>query len=38
MKFPGRALIQFEAKPQKNGKTQLIQTAFFAPKGLSGLL
>ena len=37
MKVPGRAWLQFEAKPQ-NGKTRLIQTAFFAPKGLFGLL
>jgi uncharacterized protein YbjT (DUF2867 family) len=36
MKVPGRAWLQFEAKPQ-NGKTRLIQTAFFAPKGLFGL-
>ncbi len=38
MKVPGRAWLQFEAKPQADGRTLLVQTAFFAPKGLSGLL
>ena len=38
MKFPGQAWMQFEAKQQNKEETQLIQTAFFAPKGLSGLL
>jgi uncharacterized protein YbjT (DUF2867 family) len=38
MKLPGRAWLQFEAKPQANNQTLLVQTAFFAPKGLSGLL
>lgn len=37
MKVPGRAWLQFEAKPQDDGQTTLIQTAFFAPKGLWGL-
>lgn len=37
MKVPGKAWLQFEAVP-KDGKTQLIQTALFAPKGLFGLL
>ena len=37
MKVPGRAWLQFEAKPQADGQTTLIQTAFFAPKGLWGL-
>ena len=37
MKVPGKAWLQFEAIP-KNGKTQLIQTALFAPKGLLGFL
>ena len=37
MKVPGKAWLQFESVP-KNGKTQLIQTAIFAPKGLFGLL
>ncbi len=38
MKVPGRAWLQFEAKPQSENKTLLMQTAFFAPKGLLGLL
>lgn len=37
MKVPGKAWLQFEAIP-KNGKTELIQTALFAPKGLFGFL
>jgi uncharacterized protein YbjT (DUF2867 family) len=38
MKVPGRAWLQFEAKTLENDRTQLIQTAYFAPKGLFGLL
>ena len=38
MKVPGRAWLQFEARPQPDGQTLLVQTAFFAPKGLSGLI
>ncbi|HEY8561419.1 MAG TPA: SDR family oxidoreductase [Pyrinomonadaceae bacterium] len=37
MKVPGKAWLQFEAVP-KDGRTQLIQTAIFAPKGLFGFL
>ena len=37
MKVPGNAWLQFEAKPLENGRTLLVQTAFFAPKGLGGL-
>jgi uncharacterized protein YbjT (DUF2867 family) len=37
MKVPGRAWLQFEAAPYKDGRTLLTQTAYFAPKGLSGL-
>jgi uncharacterized protein YbjT (DUF2867 family) len=37
MKVPGRAWLQFETLPQDNG-TLLVQTAYFAPKGLPGLL
>ncbi|MGO8683046.1 MAG: DUF2867 domain-containing protein [Thermoleophilia bacterium] len=36
MKVPGPAWLQFEAKPDGDG-TLLIQTAYFAPKGLAGL-
>jgi uncharacterized protein YbjT (DUF2867 family) len=38
MKVPGKAWLQFETSSLDNGKAQLTQTAFFAPKGLSGFL
>lgn len=38
MKLPGRGWLQFEAQPVQEGQTELVQTAYFAPKGLSGLL
>jgi hypothetical protein len=38
MKVPGRAWLQFESKPQPDGKTVLHQIALFAPKGLFGFL
>jgi len=38
LKLPGKAWLQFEARALKNGDAQLIQTAFFAPKGLFGLI
>jgi uncharacterized protein YbjT (DUF2867 family) len=38
MKVPGKAWLQFEAMPLEDGQTRLVQTAFFEPKGLSGLL
>ncbi len=37
MKVPGRAWLQFEVREAEGGSL-LAQTAFFAPKGLSGLL
>jgi uncharacterized protein YbjT (DUF2867 family) len=37
MKLPGRAWLQFECRPLGVDRCRLIQTAFFAPKGLSGL-
>jgi uncharacterized protein YbjT (DUF2867 family) len=37
MKVPGRAWLQFEITPHGQGQSRLSQTAFFAPKGLSGL-
>ena len=37
MKVPGKAWLQFEAHPSGAGQTMLVQTAFFAPKGLLGL-
>lgn len=38
MKVPGRAWLQFEAEPIDGGRSRLVQTAFFAPKGLFGLV
>ncbi len=39
MKLPGQGWLRFEANPGPTpGTTQLVQTAFFAPKGLLGLL
>jgi uncharacterized protein YbjT (DUF2867 family) len=38
MKVPGRAWLQFEAVPLDVGFTRLVQTAFFAPRGVPGLL
>jgi hypothetical protein len=38
MKVPGKAWLQFKVAPQENGTSQLNQTAYFAPKGLFGLL
>jgi hypothetical protein len=37
MKLPGQAWLQWEAEPE-NGGTRLVQSALFAPKGLSGTL
>jgi hypothetical protein len=37
MKVPGAAWLEFEARPRGEGKTLLTQTAYFVPKGLSGL-
>ena len=38
MKVPGRAWLQFEARPEGAERSTLIQTAYFAPKGLAGLV
>lgn len=38
IKVPGRAWLQFKAVPIDGGGSQLLQAAFFAPKGLFGLL
>ena len=38
MKVPGRAWLQFEARPAGATGCELVQTAYFAPKGLFGLL
>ncbi len=38
MKVPGKAWLEFQSIPQPEGKTLLTQTAYFAPRGLSGFL
>ena len=38
MKIPGSAWLQFDLQPNGDGQTRLTQTAFFAPKGLFGLI
>jgi uncharacterized protein YbjT (DUF2867 family) len=38
MKVPGEAWLQFSTSADEAGKTTLVQAAFFAPKGLFGLL
>jgi hypothetical protein len=38
MRVPGRAWLEFQATAHPDGTTLLTQTAFFEPKGLSGLL
>jgi uncharacterized protein YbjT (DUF2867 family) len=38
MRVPGEAWLQLEAEPLGEGQTRLIQTAYFAPKGLLGFL
>lgn len=38
MKLPGRAWLEFRVEPHAPHGAQLTQTAFFAPRGLPGLL
>ena len=38
MKVPGKAWLQYEVNCLENGNAQLVQSAYFAPKGLFGLL
>lgn len=38
MKVPGRAWLQYEVQPQDEQHSILVQSAYFAPKGLFGLL
>lgn len=38
MKLPGEAWLQFDVRNDQDASSLLTQTAFFAPKGLSGLL
>jgi uncharacterized protein YbjT (DUF2867 family) len=37
MKLPGQALLEFRVEPQPDGRSRLIQTARFRPRGLLGL-
>jgi len=37
MKLPGNGWLEFEAKPVKDNLTDIVQTVFFAPKGLFGI-
>jgi uncharacterized protein YbjT (DUF2867 family) len=38
MKIPGRAWLQFESVPQSDGRTLLVETAYFAPRGFWGFI
>ena len=38
MRVPGKAWLQFQITPQADGKSLLTQTAYFAPRGVAGLL
>lgn len=38
MKVPGRAWLEFQVISEGKNSTKLVQTAYFAPKGLFGLL
>jgi hypothetical protein len=38
MKMPGQGWLQFEAFGRDDGRTDLVQTAYFASKGLTGVL
>ena len=38
MKVPGRAWLQFHVHPQPDGTSLLSQTAYFAPKGVWGIV
>ena len=38
MLVPGLAWLEFEARPEADGKTLLLQTAIYEPKGLIGFL
>ena len=38
MKVPGKAWLQFEIIPQNEARVRIIQTAYYDPNGLMGLL
>ena len=38
MKVPGEAILDFQMFARPNGETELVQTAWFVPRGLLGIL
>ena len=38
MRVPGRAWLEFQLAPADGGGTRVVQTAYFAPHGLLGVL
>ncbi|MFW5709061.1 MAG: SDR family oxidoreductase [Chloroflexota bacterium] len=38
MRLPGRGWLEFKIEPLPDGRNQLVQTAYFAPRGLFGYL
>lgn len=38
MKLPGQAVLEFNLTPCEDGRCELSQTAWFAPRGLGGML
>jgi hypothetical protein len=38
MKLPGEGWLRFEVTPYGEDRSQLIQTVYFAPKGLTGIV
>lgn len=38
MKVPGLAILDFQLSPEGDGQTRLVQTAWFVPHGLLGLM
>lgn len=38
MRLPGKAWLEFRLRPLENGATEILQTAWFEPHGVSGLL
>lgn len=38
MKIPGQAILDFQLKPIETDRTEIIQTAWFVPSGLMGIM
>jgi hypothetical protein len=38
MRVPGRAWLEFQVESVERGRTRIVQTAYFAPHGLVGVL